>query len=56
MSLETVLEIFRRDVSIRMGIWELGADFWELRVLWGDSLQKWRFSLVLGVNIPPFDL
>ena len=47
MSLETVLEIFWRGMSVGMGIFEL-------RVLWDDSLQSWRFGVVFGVNIPPF--
>ena len=46
MSLETVLEIFWRGMSVGMGIFEL-------RVLWDDSLQSWRFWVVFGVNIPP---
>lgn len=25
----------------------------ELRVLWDDSLQSWRFGVAFGVNIPP---
>ena len=47
MSLETVLEIFWREMSVGMGIFEL-------RVLWDDSLQSWRFGVAFGVNIPPF--
>ena len=46
MSLETVLEIFGMGVLVGMGIFEL-------RVLWDDSLQSWRFAVVFGVNIPP---
>lgn len=46
MSLETVLEIFWRGMSVGMGIFEL-------RVLWDDSLQSWRFGVAFGVNIPP---
>lgn len=46
MSLETVLEIFWREMSVGMGIFEL-------RVLWDDSLQSWRFGVAFGVNIPP---
>ena len=47
MSLETVLEVFGRGMSVGMGIFEL-------RVGWGDSLPSWRFAVVSGVNIPPF--
>ena len=47
MSLETVLEIFWREMLV--GMW-----IFELRVLWDDSLQSWRFGVVFGVNIPPF--
>lgn len=47
MSLETVLEIFEGRMLVGMGIFEL-------RVWRGDSLQSWRFAVVLGVNIPPF--
>lgn len=25
----------------------------ELRVLWDDSPQSWRFAVAFGVNIPP---
>ena len=46
MSLETVLEIFWRGMPVEMGIFEL-------RVLWDDSLQSWRFGVAFGVNIPP---
>ena len=46
MSLETVLEIFGRGMLVGMGIFEL-------RVLWDDSLQSWRFAVAFGVNIPP---
>lgn len=46
MSLETVLEIFWRGMSVGMGIFEL-------RVWWDDSLQSWRFGVAFGVNIPP---
>lgn len=46
MSLEAVLEIFWRGMSVGMGIFEL-------RVLGDDSLQSWRFGVAFGVNIPP---
>lgn len=46
MSLEIALEIFGREMLVGMGIFEL-------RVLWDDSLQSWRFAVAFGVNIPP---
>ena len=46
MSIETVLEIFWRGMSV--GMW-----IFELRVWWGDSLQSCRYGVAFGVNIPP---